>query len=306
MLRGLGVRDEDVELCPLARPDARCGRDVHAGVADRCRHLGQRPGRVLDVDDQVDRHAFVRASLPSRGPLGRGCDSSVSEPHGRPASRRVFSAGPASDLRSMRCSPRSAVVRARSWSFAGRRVSGRPTLLRMSAAGCRECGRPGRRRRVRDGAAVRRVHQLCAPLSTGSALPVPQHDALNRVRASSGRAAGPLPGRPGRAQPVVRSPTSARCCAWSTTPSGSTAAPRTARVRRPAPAGRAGRRSCSPCASRATASWLDCPSCVRRAGGRRARCSRAPLPGRLDERVRDRIIAETRGNPLALLELSAA
>ena len=62
MLRGLGVRDEDVELGPLARPDARGGRDVHAGIADRGRHLRQRPGGVLDVDDQVDRHVTRAAS----------------------------------------------------------------------------------------------------------------------------------------------------------------------------------------------------------------------------------------------------
>ena len=35
----------------------------------------------------------------------------------------------------------------------------------------------------------------------------------------------------------------------------------------------------------------------------RARCSATVVPGRLDEHVRERIIAETRGNPLALLEL---
>ena len=48
MLRSLGVRDEDVELGALARPDARGGCDVHAGIADRGRDLRQRP-RVFSM-----------------------------------------------------------------------------------------------------------------------------------------------------------------------------------------------------------------------------------------------------------------
>ena len=65
-------------------------------------------------------------------------------------------------------------------------------------------------------------------------------------------------------------------------------------------------RSCSPCASRATsAALIGLPELPL--GGLSEEDARAVLatviPGRLDERVRDRIVAETRGNPLALLEL---
>ena len=44
-------------------PEARGGGDVDAGVADRGRHLGERAGRVLDVDGQVDGH---RGREPNR------------------------------------------------------------------------------------------------------------------------------------------------------------------------------------------------------------------------------------------------
>jgi hypothetical protein len=64
MLRGLGVRDKDVELGPLAWPDTRGGCDVHSGITNRGRHLRQRPRSVLDVDDQIDRHVS-RAGQPT-------------------------------------------------------------------------------------------------------------------------------------------------------------------------------------------------------------------------------------------------
>ena len=63
---------------------------------------------------------------------------------------------------------------------------------------------------------------------------------------------------------------------------------------------------CSPFATRATsASWRACQSCRSEGSPRRTpvRCWRPSIPGPLDQRVRDRILAETRGNPLALLEL---
>ena len=102
------------------------------------------------------------------------------------------------------------------------------------------------------------------------------------------------------------SPRSGRCSASWTTSSGSTTPPP-----RRSGSSRAGCwpsrwRSCSPCASRAaSAGWRACRSCALR--GLDEADARALLetvvPGPIDERVRDRIVAETRGNPLALLEL---
>ena len=154
------------------------------------------------------------------------------------------------------------------------------------------------------------LHQLCAPLLDHlEQLPPPQRDALET-------AFGLTPGAPpdrflvGLAVLsllVRRRRGAAAASAWSTTPSGSTG-PR----RRCSPSSRG---ACTPSRSRCVfavrepdelTSWPGCRSCV--VGGlsrapTRARCSARSIGGPLDERVRERIVAETRGNPLALLEL---
>ena len=151
--------------------------------------------------------------------------------------------------------------------------------------------------------------QLCAPmLDSLERLPDPQRDALRvAFGLQDGQNAGSLPGRACGAQSAGRGGRGATAALRSsTTRSGSTARPR----RR----SRSSRAGCSPSRSR----W--CSSCASPAGERarraarsssstgiaeatRARCWPPRSPGRWTSASGRRIVAETRGNPLALLEL---
>jgi hypothetical protein len=105
MLHGPGMRDEDVELRPLAWPDAGGGCDVHASIADRGRNTRQRPRGVLDVDDQVDRHgsrarsAYLDEPLPTDGCRLREASNLLSL--GRELLRRVEPRGRTSTTEGM-------------------------------------------------------------------------------------------------------------------------------------------------------------------------------------------------------------
>ena len=139
-------------------------------------------------------------------------------------------------------------------------------------------------------------------------LPGPQRDALaDHVRAERRARAGSVPRRAWRSWACCpRSPRSARSCVWSTTPSGWTRPPprHLAFVARTA-AGGLGR--CLLFAAREPGDELRGLPELEVRGSSRGRCPAAAdlgdSGGRSTNESRDQIVAETRGNPLALLEL---
>ena len=151
------------------------------------------------------------------------------------------------------------------------------------------------------------LHQLCTPMLSGLAgLPGPQRDALGTV---FGLSTGEAPGRllvglavlgllsgVAEERPLVCLVDDAQ---WLDRP-------RRRRWRSlPAACWRSRSHWCSRCVSPARAA-VGGPAAAAvdgLSGGDARALLDSVIPGRLDERVRDRIVAETRGNPLALLEL---
>ena len=151
------------------------------------------------------------------------------------------------------------------------------------------------------------VQQLCSPfLELMERLPEPQHEALGvAFGLSAGAGAESVPGRTGGPRPAVRG--------------GRGAAARCAVVDDAQWLDRASARALAFVARRLLAEKIALVFATRELGdalaglpelhveplGRRdARALlESVLPARLDEHVLDRIVAETRGNPLALLEL---
>ena len=155
------------------------------------------------------------------------------------------------------------------------------------------------------------IHQLCATmLDRLDALPAPQRDALSvALGLTTGEVPDRVPGRTGRAQPAVGGGggAAAALSRGGRAVAGCRLEPGP-RPRRATGAGGVGGDR-----GRRARAGSDPPSRdfdglpELRLEGLPEEDARALLasvvPGRLDNRVGDRIVAETRGNPLALLEL---
>ena len=266
------VRGGDAGGRPPARR-VRRGRPVV--VAPRAAAPRRRAGRG-------PRRARVRLA-----PAGRWAESSGGERRPGALSRNAAESGP------WCCGARPESGRRRCWSTWSSR---RSELTVVRAAGVES----------EMELAFAGLHQLCAPLLDRlNRLPAPQHEALDiAFGLRAGAAAGPVPGRPGGVEPALRRcrGASVALCPRRRAVAGSGLGAG-ARVRSPSPAGRAVGLVFA-VGSRARRLQhlpeLECTAC---ATGTHARCCSSAVRFQLDERVRDRIIAETRGNPLALLEL---
>ena len=209
------------------------------------------------------------------------------------------------------CSPRSGRAGAGCWCCGVRPGSARRrcwTTCAEQRVGLSHRARG--RRRVRDGARVRRaasaVRADARPAASGC--PAPQRDALRRgVRPERGRAPDRflvglavlgLLAEAAEERPLL-------CLVDDAQWLDRASAQALAFVARRLLAERVGA-GVRACGNRAT-SGAGGPAASWPSRGSRDADARALLasvdPGPLDERVRDRIVAETRGNPLALLEL---